>query len=138
MNVDGECHCGAIAYTATVDPGEMRLCHCKDCQTLAGAPFIASVPAQPGTFKLTRGEPKLYVKTADSGRKRVHGFCDTCGTRLFAATPDDTPGEPRRYSLRIGAIKQRAQFKPKQQIWCSSALPWAMDIRALERVEGQP
>jgi hypothetical protein len=37
------------------------------------------------------------------------------------------------YSLRLGALRQRASFKPVRQIWCDSALPWAFSIEAVER-----
>jgi hypothetical protein len=39
--------------------------------------------------------------------------------------------------LRIGAIKQRALLRPERQIWCRSALPWAMDLRGVEKADRQ-
>jgi len=31
------------------------------------------------------------------------------------------------YSLRVGTIRQRAELgEPAKQIWCRSALPWAV------------
>ncbi len=32
MKVDGACHCGRITFTGDVDPGEVSICHCTDCQ----------------------------------------------------------------------------------------------------------
>ena len=34
MRIEGQCHCGRIAYEATVDPDTVGICHCTDCQTL--------------------------------------------------------------------------------------------------------
>lgn len=34
MEIEGSCHCGAIAYEAFVDPKTAGLCHCTDCQTI--------------------------------------------------------------------------------------------------------
>jgi hypothetical protein len=34
-------------------------------------------------------------------------------------------------NLRLGAIKQRSEIPPRRQIWCSSALPWTLDIKTL-------
>jgi len=127
MHVDGQCHCGALAWEAEIDPSKSGICHCTDCQTFSGSPFRASIPARAQDFRLLRGEPTLYVKTADSGNKRVQAFCGTCGTPLYATSPD----QPALYNLRLGAIRQRAQIVPTRQIWCSSALDWAMDIRAV-------
>lgn len=130
MKVEGKCHCGAISYEAIVDPEKCGVCHCTDCQAFSGAPFRASVPARREDFHLLSGTPKTYVKTADSGAKRAQTFCEICGSPIYATSPDD----PKIYNLRLGAVKQRAQIVPKRQIWCSSALPWAMDIRNVPSV----
>jgi hypothetical protein len=34
MKIDGRCHCGYIAYEAEIDPENVLVCHCTDCQTL--------------------------------------------------------------------------------------------------------
>jgi hypothetical protein len=129
MKIEGRCHCGAISFEADVDPDKVALCHCTDCQTISGAPFRASVPA-PAEKLTLRGTVKAYVKTADSGNKRLHGFCGECGSAIYATTPDDQ----RVFNLRVGAIKQRAELVPKIQGWCRSAMPWAMDIRGIAQV----
>lgn len=120
MKVDGACHCGAIAYEAEVDPAKARICHCSDCQVLGGAPFRTNIPALPASFRLLRGEPATYIKTAESGSKRAHTFCPTCGSALWATTPGNT----QAYTLRMGALRQRAELTPSEQIWCRSAMPW--------------
>jgi hypothetical protein len=134
MKIEGGCHCGKISYEADVDPEMVGICHCTDCQTLTGTAFRANVQAPAETFVL-RGEPKVYIKTtADSGNRRAHAFCGDCGTPIYAAAIENPP----TYSLRIGGIKQRAQFgKPKRQIWCKSALPWSMDISDITQTSKQ-
>lgn len=133
MKVEGQCHCGQIAYTAEVDPAKVTICHCVDCQILSGGPYIATVAANAGSYKLVHGEVHHYIKTAESGRKRVHGLCAICGTRIFAATVD----EPRAYSLRTGPMKQRAELKPSRRIWCDSAQPWSENLGSIEKVAKQ-
>jgi hypothetical protein len=133
MKIEGNCHCGKIAFAAEVDPDTVAICHCTDCQMLAGSVFRANVPAPAESFRILRGAPRIYIKTADSGNKRAHAFCSDCGTPLYAAAPSDTT----TYSLRIGTIKQRAQLRPRRQIWCRSALPWSMDLSGIEKLERQ-
>jgi hypothetical protein len=82
MRVDGSCHCGQVTFQAEVDPDKVLVCHCTDCQTLSGTAFRVVVYAEPGTFKLLTGQPKTYVKTAESGNRRVQGFCGNCGSSL--------------------------------------------------------
>jgi hypothetical protein len=129
VKIDGRCHCGRITYEAEVDPAAAALCHCTDCQTLSGSPYRASIPAPAATFVLRTGRPKIYVKTAESGTRRAQAFCPDCGTPIYAAAPE----APAVYSLRLGAVVQRAALAPRRQIWCDSALPWAMDLTGLAR-----
>jgi hypothetical protein len=135
MRVTGGCHCGYITYEAEVDPDTVRVCHCTDCQKLTGTAFRTNIASLPGTFLLKNGTPKIYIKTAESGGKRAHGFCPECGTPIYAAAPEPTPST---YALRVGAIEQRTQFAPPiRQIWCRSALSWSMDLTGVERADRQ-
>jgi hypothetical protein len=133
MKIDGGCHCGKITYQAEVDPNTVSICHCTDCQNLTGSAFRANIPAPAESFVLLSGAPKIYIKTADSGTKREHAFCPDCGTPIYAAAISNTP----TYSLRVGTIKQRAQLRPRRQIWCRSALPWSMDLKGIEKFDRQ-
>jgi hypothetical protein len=125
VRVDGGCHCGHVRYEAVVDPEKVAICHCTDCQTLSGSAYRTVVPAPAGEFRLLAGQPKVYVKTAESGNKRAQAFCPECGTPIYSAALTDTPA----YFLRVGSIRQRAELPPKVQGWCRSALGWVMDIR---------
>jgi hypothetical protein len=129
MRVTGSCHCGAVAYEADIDPARVGICHCTDCQNLTGSAYRVSVPAARDAFKLVRGAPAVYVKTADSGAKRAQGFCQTCGSPIYTYDIE----KPETYGLRVGCIDQRGELEPRRQIWCRSALPWAMNIEALPR-----
>jgi hypothetical protein len=134
MHVDGQCHCGSIRYSADADPEQVAICHCTDCQVLTGSPYRVSVVVPASGFRLLAGEPTWYVKTAESGNRRVHGFCPTCGTPVFARP--DSP-DPQTYTLRIGNLAQREALAPRRQIWCRSALPWSKDIGAVPSFERQ-
>src|SRR4026207_1544453 len=75
MKIDGGCHCCFISYEAEVDPAAVCVCRCTDCQTLSGSAFRTTVRATEGSFKVLSGKPKMYVKTAESGNRRVQLFC---------------------------------------------------------------
>jgi hypothetical protein len=129
MKIDGCCHCGRISYVAEINTDYVIICHCTDCQTISGAPYRVTVPVKTENFKL-QGQPKTYVKTADSSNKRVLAFCADCGTPIYSTTLE----HPVVFSLRLGMVKQRAQLVPKSQGWCGSALPWAMDIGRIPQI----
>jgi len=133
MKVDGSCHCGFIKYEAEVDPEQVRVCHCTDCQTLSGSAFRTVVPVSKEHFRMLGGQPKIYVKTAESGSKRAQSFCPECGTPIYAAAVSDTPS----YNIRVGTLRQRAELPPKAQVWCRSALGWVMDPAALSEAPAQ-
>lgn len=134
MNVEGSCHCGQVAYRAEIDPEKVSLCNCTDCQMLTGSAFRVSVPAPREQFRLVSGKPGKYVKTADSGAKRIHAFCVNCGTPIYSCASVD---DPPTYSLRVGCLKQRARLAPKKRIWCQSALEWAQNVSVIPAIQQQ-
>ncbi len=111
-------------------PQKVGICHCTDCQTLTGSAYRVTVPAPKDAFKLLTGRPKVYVKTAESGTRRAHGFCPECGTPIYATAVTD----PQVYGIRVGTARQRAELPPKRQLWCRSALGWAMNIELLPQL----
>ena len=133
MKVDGGCYCGNITFEAEVEPDGVRICHCTDCQHLTGSAFRVNVSVAKDKIRFSGGEAKTYIKTAESGAKRVHAFCPDCGTPVFSTTV----GEVKGYGLRVGTIRQRAQLKPAKQQWCRSALGWTQEIDGLPRFDKQ-
>lgn len=125
MQIDGRCHCGAIAYEAEIDPAKVKICHCTDCQTLSGSAFRTVVVTEPGAFHLLSGRPREYIKVAESGRRRIQAFCPECGSPLYSTS--DGP-EPKSYSIRVGTVLQREQLAPRSAIWARSALPWVRGL----------
>lgn len=134
MKIDGACHCGAITYEAEIDPAGVRLCHCTDCQTLSGSAFRVVVSADDGSFKLLSGEPKFYIKTAESGARRAQAFCGNCGTPIYATSAGEGP---KKYGLRVGTIRQRAELRPRRQYWFRSALGWVRDLKEMTSFDKQ-
>jgi hypothetical protein len=128
MKIQGSCHCGGITYEADVDPATVSICHCTDCQTLSGTAFRTVVVATKANFRL-KGEPTIYIKTAESGNKRVQAFCPRCGSPIYSADPVD----PQAYSIRLGTAKQRDELVPKRQIWTRSACNWLERIPDIEK-----
>jgi hypothetical protein len=130
MHIDGACHCGAVSFTAEIDPGRVIVCHCADCQVLSGAPFRAVAVAAIETLSV-RGTTKSYVKVAQSGNRRAQVFCPECATPLWATAPENATS----VVVRLGCVRQRAQFRPALQIWHHSAVPW---LPALDAIPSTP
>lgn len=134
MMIDGRCLCGHLTYRARIDPDMVAVCHCSDCQNHSGTAY-GVVVAMVGDFELLSGQMKTWTKTADSGNRRDLTFCPECGTRIYAANSDGSPGF---VGLRVGTVTQRAALKPRMQVWCESALPWVEDLTDLPRFPKGP
>ncbi len=115
MKVTGGCHCGHITYQAEVDPGTIRVCHCTDCQKLTGTAFRATIPSLPGTFVLTNGAPKIYIKTAQSGNKRAR----TAARRSMPPRPSRT----RQLTDCAPAGSTSALNSPRRRVRSGAAPP---------------
>ena len=120
MKVEGSCHCGNVTYEAEVDPNSAHVCNCTDCQILTGSGFRVTVHAPGNAFRLLSGQPKVYVKVADSGAKRRHSFCPDCGTPVHSTADTESPTS---YSLRVGCLRQRALLAPKTVSYTHLTLP---------------
>jgi hypothetical protein len=131
MNIEGQCHCGAVTYQADIDPERVSICHCTDCQVLTGSPFRVTVICSGDQIRMTGKPPKIYPKTGDNGRTRFQHFCPECGSPLFTSGE----GGPEDWGIRWGSIRQRDQLQPMRQIWCGSAVPW---INHLKGLPGRP
>jgi hypothetical protein len=134
MKIDGRCHCGYVTFEAKADPETTTICSCTDCQTMSGAPLRAVIVTQPGTLVLLSGKPTEYRKTADSGNVRLQAFCPHCGTALYSTSSGD---EPKTYSVRLGALRQRNELVPRRQIFVRSQQPWVNDLNSIPQFDGE-
>ncbi|MDE2361694.1 MAG: GFA family protein [Hyphomicrobiales bacterium] len=134
MKIDGGCLCGHVAYEAEIDPEKVAICHCTDCQINSATAYRYGVPVRRENFRLTRGALKTFVKTAESGGERALSFCPECGTSIHGGDVV----EPKVFSLRLGTARQRADLRPKRQVWRRSAMPWIDDLSDMPAHETQP
>lgn len=135
MKIDGRCHCGSISYEAEIDPDNVRICHCTDCQLLSGTAFRVSVGTPEENFALLSGAPRTYVKIGENGARRAQVFCPDCGSQIYATAADGDG--PKVFNLRTGTIDQRDLLKPRSQIWTRSAQAWVGEIGSLPAMEMQ-
>lgn len=135
MNITGQCHCGELKYTAQVNPEKTLICHCSDCQRLSASAFRTAVMSEPDGLVFTQGQPKEYIKIAESGNHRAQGFCQNCGSGIYATSVGDAP---KVYGIRVGSVDQAAALVPKFQIFCRSAQSWVNDMEGIKSFADGP
>jgi hypothetical protein len=85
---EGQCHCGAVRFSAETDLAQVISCNCSICSK--HGLLLTFVPAT--QFTLTSGEEALKDYRFNTMRIR-HRFCGSCGVETFGegAMPDGTP-----------------------------------------------
>ncbi|OIQ33346.1 MAG: hypothetical protein BM562_02445 [Alphaproteobacteria bacterium MedPE-SWcel] len=87
-NVKGQCLCGAVSLTASVDNPILRACHCDMCRRHTSSMFI-SLAIVPGSLR-AEGPAKTY-RSSDWAER---GFCEICGSTLWYGTVHDGTRHP--------------------------------------------
>jgi hypothetical protein len=77
------CSCGALQLRARGVPLRVGMCHCVDCQRRTGSVFGIQAWFPRESVAFLAGTPKVYVRTADSGRTIQFHFCSDCGTTVW-------------------------------------------------------
>lgn len=129
----GGCQCGALRYEITQAPHLIYTCHCTDCQRLTSSAFSMAVVVPDGAFRLTKGEPRLFQKAADSGRIATLWICTECGSWVSGAP---RPGSTTR--VRAGTLDDTSWLRPTVHFWTRSAQPWIALPEGDLRFETQP
>ena len=137
MDITGGCFCGSIEDEATIDENFVGICHCRDCQIFGGSAFRTTAIVTPAKFRFSKGEPKYFGKTSDSGAIRRMAFCDTCGTHL-CSMPQDMESEGAFVSLRIASSPAFHELKPRAEIYCDSRVPWLKALEGTVEFPGMP
>jgi len=85
MSVDrkGQCLCGAVQVTASVDNPRLRACHCDMCRRHTSGAFF-SLETVAGSITVTG--PAQSYKSSDWAER---GFCGTCGSTLWYGMQHD-------------------------------------------------
>jgi hypothetical protein len=116
----GGCACGAVRYEYA---GELLFavnCHCKDCQRETGSAYAPILGVTRAGFRVTKGTPRYFDTTAESGHIARRKFCGDCGCRLFGE-----PGSaPHMITIRAASLDDPTLYRPTLDIYTECAQPW--------------
>jgi hypothetical protein len=129
----GRCLCGVTAYELTVEPQMLAFCHCRDCQYVSGGEPAAVAVAPAGSFRLTKGELKVYRTQGDSGGVADRHFCPECGTHIVSRLESGP-----FLAVKAGTLDEPLSLQPQMEIWTASAQPWAHHPDGAARFDRNP
>jgi len=132
--LQGGCLCGAIRYEISAPVTALRVCHCTHCQKNTGAGASVNAVVLSKDFAITKGKPKRFTTTADSGRVLSRQFCGDCGSPLYAFREVS----PERLVVKAGTLDDTSSMKITAHIWTKSKRPWSLIDPACEQIEGNP
>ena len=130
----GGCACGAIRYQCTAEPFYMGNCHCRDCQRATGSAYFPAVVVSVDEFTLLQGEPTWYESKADRGHTMARAFCNKCGSPVLLNNgANDTVTV-----LYAESLDDPSWYKPKRDIYTSSAQPWDLMHPDTQKCQAMP
>jgi len=118
FRLTGGCGCGAVRFEVTSPLVSASYCHCKRCQRRTGTAASANGRAEPGSFRIVKGEDRLRSWKPDGGWEKW--FCGDCGSALFSRDPDD----PLQIGVRLGGFDGDPRVRPTRHQFVAYAAPW--------------
>ena len=84
--------------------------------------MFSAVVAVPKDAVTVTGTLKTFTKNGDSGQPISRQFCPECGSGIM----DEAALMPGAVMLNVGTLDDASWVKPASQIYCDSAVPWAL------------
>jgi len=118
--ISGGCLCGAVRYSADVEPVMSGVCHCRNCQRQSGSAFSILVGVPKGSLRFEGDDMAVYADQGESGLPVLRKFCGTCGSPILS----EVGSSPDLDWIKAGTLDDVSQFKPAVHLWCDSLQPW--------------
>ena len=130
----GGCQCGSVRYELKAKPLKIYICHCNECRKQSASAFGISVIVSSATFVLTRGAPKCWSRSTDSGRTLSCYFCADCGSRIWHGDID----RDKTISVKGGSLDEPIAVSAAVHIWINRMLKGIYIPEHVERYSYEP
>lgn len=111
----GQCFCGAVTFSVSGPPINVRACHCRDCQRLTGSAFFVRALFPKSQVRIT-GSLAEFPSSDDLTRK----FCPRCGSQIFA----ERKSTPDKIAIALGSFDHLDGIFPTEHVWVSDRQEW--------------
>ncbi len=128
--VDGNCLCGEVEFTANLPSKWCAHCHCSMCRIMHGAGYVTWVGFEQHQVCFTKGETHVMWYESSPGAQR--GFCRNCGSSMFFRSEQWT-GE---LHIALGCINGALDRKPLANVFFDKHVDWVSIDDTLKQVDG--
>lgn len=115
----GGCLCGKVRYAIAAEPLMVGVCHCRNCQRQAGAPFSVVWGVPDAAFSQT-GETREFTDHGDSGAVVHRLFCPDCGSPIRSRAA----AMPGISFVKAGTLDRPDSHAPAFEVYCDRAWAW--------------
>jgi hypothetical protein len=130
----GGCACGAIRYETASEPVFQNHCQCRDCQKRSGTGHGSYLTFPRRADVTITGEAKEWRIRADSGNEKIHAFCPTCGTPVYAMFA----AAPEAIAFHGASLDDPSRFHPQAVTYAIRGLVWDPLDASLTKFERMP
>jgi hypothetical protein len=127
------CHCGAVRYEVRADPVDAKICHCRVCQVLHGAPMQWAAIFHKRDVRFVAGVERLRFYNSELDRNErllpCKVLCASCGTPVADEGRNMWLAFPTLFDFGIPAKVPEA-FQPTCHIFYS--------MRVMDIADGLP
>lgn len=88
-SITGQCHCGAVSWTAALPHTIALNCHCNMCRSLSGADYSSWLVLAADQFTLLSGADVLTAYQASEQFSKT--FCRQCGSTVSCVNDNKFP-----------------------------------------------
>ncbi|OJZ80612.1 hypothetical protein ASPFODRAFT_38028 [Aspergillus luchuensis CBS 106.47] len=122
----GSCLCNACTYSYTGEPTLKAICHCTSCHKISGSSNTLNYTVPETAFSVTKGSPKSFSTTHESGMTLTVFFCPNCGSTLWKeATAENFKGLK---VVQAGTLADASKLNQGVDVefYTSTRAPWLM------------
>ncbi|MEL6600035.1 MAG: GFA family protein [Pseudomonadota bacterium] len=112
--VTGQCLCGAVRISGTVEERAIQACHCGQCRRWTGGGPLTSVRVHD-----LKVEGEDAIRTFHVSEWGERAFCGTCGTTLYWSMRDRQPAY-----VTVGLLDDQSDYAVTHEIFIDARPEW--------------
>jgi hypothetical protein len=109
LDLEGECMCGAVKFSAIAKSPNVVACHCNMCRRWSAGPFLA-LDCQAVNFESADSIGR--IRSSDWAER---GFCIKCGSNLFYHIVKSSD-----YQMAAGLFDDQSMLQMTLQVFTDS------------------